>query len=129
VSRIFILLLALITLASAVPTATFSVSSASSSALPGPSEALSASSIVDTADPTITAPAVLSEGGAGVQEKYHMTTYWSCVTVATQVHCGWHEPVLAGGNEIAAGAEGLNGRGMGKVGVMGVAALVGGALL
>ncbi|KAF7892194.1 uncharacterized protein EAF01_010274 [Botrytis porri] len=34
-------------------------------------------------------------------EKYHQTTYWSCVTRMTLVHCGWHEPILAGGTEIA----------------------------
>ncbi|KAF7953106.1 hypothetical protein EAE96_006325 [Botrytis aclada] len=36
-----------------------------------------------------------------LQEKYHLTTYWSCVTLQTFVHCGWHEPILAGGTEIA----------------------------
>ena len=44
-----------------------------------------------------------------LQEKYHQTTYWSCVTIQTDVHCGWHEPILAGGDEIAA-APGVNAR-------------------
>ena len=44
-----------------------------------------------------------------LQEKYHQTTYWSCVTIQTDVHCGWHEPILAGGSEIAA-APGVNAR-------------------
>jgi hypothetical protein len=55
-----------------------------------------------------------------LQEKYHMTTYWSCVTIVTQVHCGWHEPVLPGGDEIAA-APGRKGR-------VGVAALLAGVV-
>ena len=64
-------------------------------------------------EPTITeAPEILNgDMGQHLQEKYHMTTYWSCVTIATQVHCGWHEPVLPGGDEVA----GANGRG--RVGV------------
>lgn len=51
-----------------------------------------------------------------LQGKYHQTTYWSCVTIATQVHCGWHEPILSGGDEIPAAAPGSGyGSGIGKV--------------
>ncbi|KAJ8062192.1 hypothetical protein OCU04_008746 [Sclerotinia nivalis] len=53
-------------------------------------------------DPIITAAPTTEE--IQLQEKYHQTTYWSCVTLKTYVHCGWHEPILAGGTEIA-GAE------------------------
>jgi hypothetical protein len=50
-----------------------------------------------------------------------MTTYWSCVTIATDVHCGWHEPVLAGGDEIArAGRREMSPVGL-VVGVVGIA--------
>lgn len=70
--------------------------------------------ILDGEEPQITeAPEILNgDMEQQLQEKYHMTTYWSCVTIATQVHCGWHEPVLPGGDEIA----GANGRGV-RVGV------------
>ncbi|KAF7914869.1 hypothetical protein EAE99_010423 [Botrytis elliptica] len=50
-------------------------------------------------DPLITAAPSAEE--IRLQEKYHLTTYWSCVTLQTFVHCGWHEPILAGGTEIA----------------------------
>jgi hypothetical protein len=58
---------------------------------------------LDGEEPQITEPPEILNGDVDqqLQEKYHMTTYWSCVTIATQVHCGWHEPVLPGGNEIA----------------------------
>jgi hypothetical protein len=36
------------------------------------------------------------------QRKWHVETYWSCVTFPLTTHCGWHEPVLPGGTEIAA---------------------------
>lgn len=49
-----------------------------------------------------------------------MTTYWSCVTIETQVHCGWHEPVLPGGDEIA-GAERGGGRRVGLVALLAAA--------
>jgi hypothetical protein len=26
--------------------------------------------------------------------KFKQTTYYSCVTWPTTVHCGWHEPIL-----------------------------------
>lgn len=62
-----------------------------------------------------------------LQEKYHQTTYWSCVTIATQVHCGWHEPILPGGNEIPAAAPG---RGSGRLGkVVGLVVAVLGVLM
>jgi len=55
----------------------------------------------------ITLAPVLPEGGIAemsqrIQEKWHLTTYWSCVTFGpNQVDCGLHEPVLPGGTEIA----------------------------
>ncbi|KAI9643980.1 hypothetical protein NHQ30_007332 [Ciborinia camelliae] len=71
--------------------------------------------------PLITAAPTVEE--IHLQEKYHLTTYWSCVTLHTYIHCGWditipngyqkeknvkvnshvnrHEPVVAGGTEIA----------------------------
>ncbi|KAB8290728.1 hypothetical protein EYC80_008365 [Monilinia laxa] len=49
--------------------------------------------------PIITAAPTVEE--IQLQEKYHLTTYWSCVTLHTYVHCGWHEPLLPGGTEIA----------------------------
>ncbi|KAI9735417.1 MAG: hypothetical protein M1818_006423 [Claussenomyces sp. TS43310] len=37
-----------------------------------------------------------------LQEKWHLTTFYTCVTLGTYSHCGWHEPVLPGGDEVAA---------------------------
>ncbi|PVH89228.1 hypothetical protein DL98DRAFT_647784 [Cadophora sp. DSE1049] len=38
-----------------------------------------------------------------LKQKWHITTYWSCVTFGQdRVFCGWHEPVRPGGDEIAA---------------------------
>lgn len=31
---------------------------------------------------------------AGVEAKFRQTTYYTCVTWPTTVHCGWHEPIL-----------------------------------
>lgn len=39
-------------------------------------------------DPSITAAPSAEE--IQLQEKYHLTTYWSCVTLQTFVHCGWY---------------------------------------
>ncbi|TGO55757.1 hypothetical protein BCON_0087g00100 [Botryotinia convoluta] len=66
-----------------------------------PREGFQASKPSETSeeDPLITAAPSAEE--IQLQEKYHLTTYWSCVTLQTFVHCGWHEPVLAGGTEIA----------------------------
>jgi len=55
-----------------------------------------------------------------------MTTFWECVTIVTQTHCGWHEPVLPGGTEIAKAAYA---RPTGALGIgLGVAMAVGGVL-
>lgn len=55
-----------------------------------------------------------------------MTTFWSCnVWYGTSTHCGWHEPVLPGGTQVAA-APSLGAR---RAGVVAGAALVVGALL
>jgi hypothetical protein len=71
----------------------------------------------DTEEPQITEAPEFSDADMSMmlQEKYHITTYWSCVTIGTQVHCGWHEPVLPGGDEIA-GASGRMGNGKGRFG-------------
>ncbi|KAK0102373.1 hypothetical protein ONS95_005995 [Cadophora gregata] len=38
-----------------------------------------------------------------LKQKWHITTYYSCVTFGqNRVFCGWHEPVRPGGDEIAA---------------------------
>lgn len=31
---------------------------------------------------------------AGVEAKFRQTTYYTCVTWPSTVHCGWHEPIL-----------------------------------
>ena len=79
------------------PTSSFSSSPTSVAGAP-------ALTTLDGEEPQITEPPEVLNGDVNqqFQEKYHMTTYWSCVTIATQVHCGWHEPVLPGGDEIAA---------------------------
>ena len=38
------------------------------------------------------APNVTRKGG--LAEKFVQTTYYSCVTLGTYTHCGWHEPIL-----------------------------------
>jgi hypothetical protein len=91
---------------------------------PEPASALSdllsvetAGSALSSASPTgtetgramVTSPPELGKGGSiQLQEKWHLTTYWSCdVFDRTVTMCGWHEPVLPGGDEIA-GAGHLN---------------------
>lgn len=68
--------------------------------------------------PTITAFA-LPSGIASTEElaqKWHVETFWSCVTFAITTHCGWHEPVRPGGDEIA---------GAGRVGAAGAVVVAG----
>ncbi|RFU26240.1 hypothetical protein B7463_g10098, partial [Scytalidium lignicola] len=94
--KILILFHALIALVIAIPAAETSatpteIASAFSSAF----SALSSSS-----EPTITTPPSLEEVDTRLQEKYHQTTYFSCVTLGGQTHCGTHEPILPGGTEI-----------------------------
>ncbi|TGO48488.1 hypothetical protein BOTNAR_0473g00040 [Botryotinia narcissicola] len=92
-------------------TATTTISASESSSVPflvrkdwrngNPREGFQASKASETSEehPLITAAPSAEE--IQLQEKYHLTTYWSCVTLQTFVHCGWHEPILAGGTEIA----------------------------
>ncbi|TGO42286.1 hypothetical protein BHYA_0010g00460 [Botrytis hyacinthi] len=92
-------------------TATTSISASKSSSSPflvrkdwrngNPREGFQASEPSETSgeDPLITAAPSAEE--IQLREKYHLTTYWSCVTLQTFVHCGWHEPILEGGTEIA----------------------------
>ncbi|PSS20598.1 hypothetical protein M430DRAFT_34827 [Amorphotheca resinae ATCC 22711] len=114
-SLLFLILLAPLTRASKTPvlsTASASASPASSPTTPSPQVG------------TITAPPSLED--VNFQQKWHQTTYWSCVTIHTQVHCGWHEPVLPGGDEIAGAPRAVCGKGVGvAVGV----AVVGGLLM
>jgi len=49
--------------------------------------------------------------GVSVKQKWHLTTYTTCVTLGTYVDCGVHEPVLPGGDEVA-GAGRVGGRGV-----------------
>jgi hypothetical protein len=55
-----------------------------------------------------------------------LTTFWECVTIATDVNCGWHEPVVPGGDEIAA-APGLPNQNL--AGLAAAALVVAGLLL
>ncbi|KAG9248207.1 hypothetical protein BJ878DRAFT_402245, partial [Calycina marina] len=49
----------------------------------------------------ITAAPSADDLEVGMQQKWHVETYYSCVTRGSDTHCGWHEPVLPGGTEIA----------------------------
>jgi hypothetical protein len=47
---------------------------------------------------TTKAPDSDPEGGFHILEggqKFVQTTYWSCVPLPAETHCGWHEPILA----------------------------------
>ncbi|PQE21128.1 hypothetical protein CJF32_00005533 [Rutstroemia sp. NJR-2017a WRK4] len=74
------------------------------------------------ANPLITAAPTPQE--VELQQKYHQTTYWSCVTMHT------HEPLLAGGTEIAGAPCGrcAAGRARPVVAAAGVVAAVWGVL-
>lgn len=39
--------------------------------------------------------------GVSAKRKYHQTTYYSCVAWPLTTHCGYHEPILPGGDEIS----------------------------
>ncbi|KAH8599448.1 hypothetical protein B0O99DRAFT_613929 [Bisporella sp. PMI_857] len=86
---------------------TFSASPSSSSASsPTTTPPQSSTETVLTGDPTITAgPSLEDVEKIELQQKWHVETYYSCVTRGTYSHCGWHKPVRPGGSEIA-GAEG-----------------------
>ncbi|CZR53316.1 uncharacterized protein PAC_03194 [Phialocephala subalpina] len=70
---------------------------------------------------------VLGNGGFELQEKWHLTTFTSCHTFdATFIYCGVHEPVLPGGDEIAAAVRPLDARGgIGRAVMVVFGALVG----
>jgi hypothetical protein len=57
------------------------------------------------------------------EEKWHEVTYWSCVTDPVQTYCGWHQPVLPGGDDISAVAS--RKAAFGILGVMAAAVMVG----
>ncbi|TGO19101.1 hypothetical protein BTUL_0006g01380 [Botrytis tulipae] len=94
-----------------VLTATTTISASESSSIPflvrkywrngNPREGFQASKASETSEEHSLITAAPSAEEIQLQEKHHLTTYWSCVTLQTFVHCGWHEPVLAGGAEIA----------------------------
>lgn len=73
----------------------------------------------------------LTAASPGEAQKWHLTTYWSCVTdydITTTTHCGWHEPVLPGGDEIS-GAPRTGFEAVGRSVRVALAAAAGGLLL
>jgi hypothetical protein len=58
--------------------------------------------MTSTLAPEPTTPPSLDDVTWALQEKWHLTTFWTCITITTQTHCGWREPVEPGGDEIAA---------------------------
>lgn len=113
------------------PRTTASSLSSASSALGGvpTTSSFSLPSTTTTTSPEsqITEPPNPSDLALGLQMKWHVTTYWSCVTLGTYTHCGWHEPVVPGGDEIAAAPK-LN-RDIKRAGCVAGAALIVGALI
>ncbi|KAF4636413.1 hypothetical protein G7Y89_g1673 [Cudoniella acicularis] len=107
---------------------TLSLATPTFSALLFPEESTGVVSILPIA-PQPTAPVSLDDlNGDQVEDlqgKWHLTTYYTCVTLGANTDCGWHEPVLPGGTDIAWG-ERLQGRAY-LAGV--VAAGVGGLLV
>ncbi|KAH7399908.1 hypothetical protein BKA64DRAFT_468955 [Cadophora sp. MPI-SDFR-AT-0126] len=89
------------------------------SALQAPSTSFSSLSSLSTSSSTLAQPTTTEIDEAmitpkpdfkpgdelelSLKQKWHITTYWSCVTFGQdRVFCGWHEPVRPGGDEIAA---------------------------
>ncbi|KAF5875067.1 uncharacterized protein Bfra_003521 [Botrytis fragariae] len=115
-----------------VSTATNTISASGSSSTPflirkdwrngNPREGFQASRPSETSEEDALITAAPSAEEIQLQEKYHQTTYWSCVTLQTFVHCGWHEPILAGGTEIAGASCGSCN--VGKVALMAAGAVV-----
>lgn len=61
--------------------------------------------------------------GVSRKERWHVTTYTTCVTLGSYVDCGVHEPVLPGGDEVSgAGRVGGSGCGSVRLGWVGVVA-------
>jgi hypothetical protein len=48
--------------------------------------------------------------GISLQEKWHLTTYTTCVTLGSYVDCGVHEPVLPGGDDVSGAYGRVRGR-------------------
>ncbi|KAG9231419.1 hypothetical protein BJ875DRAFT_382990 [Amylocarpus encephaloides] len=106
-------------------------SSLSSSPTSSPTSLLPSSTITlpvtSIPPPAITPPPsiVLDANGeiesADFKAKWHLTTYYTCLPRGTTSRCGWHEPVLPGGTEIAW----AEGRGVDLGVVLGVALGVG----
>ncbi|OAA65827.1 hypothetical protein SPI_02614 [Niveomyces insectorum RCEF 264] len=44
--------------------------------------------------PATTEAATSAAAAAGQAEKFRQTTYYTCVTMGSYSHCGWHEPIL-----------------------------------
>jgi len=61
---------------------------------------------------TLSTPAQITEApefdleGVSLKEKWHLTTYTTCVTLGSYIGCGVHEPVLPGGDEISGAGDG-----------------------
>jgi hypothetical protein len=63
-----------------------------------------------------------------LQQKWHQSTFWTCITVATQTNCGWREPIEQGGSEVGAAPRVLNRKKMAGLAAAG-ALIVAGLLL
>lgn len=81
-------------------TATATISASGSSSIPvlvrkdwrngNPREGFHASESSETSGETPLITAAPSAEEIQLRGKYHQTTYWSCVTLQTFVHCGWY---------------------------------------
>ncbi|KAK3934748.1 hypothetical protein QBC46DRAFT_70237 [Diplogelasinospora grovesii] len=63
----------------------------------GDSEEATPAAEAPSTPPAVTdAPAIEGQGidANGDAIKFVQTTYYSCVTMGTYSHCGWHEPIL-----------------------------------
>ncbi|CAK7212727.1 hypothetical protein SCUCBS95973_001561 [Sporothrix curviconia] len=72
--------------------------------------AMAAGVIVPPSDAPAPAPPAASITQApqatrkGQADKFVQTTYYSCVTMGTYTHCGWHEPILDASTSAASGS-------------------------
>ncbi len=54
------------------------------------SSASSTATSTEVGEAMVTSPPEIGKGGIGLQEKWHLTTYWSCdVFDQTVTMCGW----------------------------------------
>ncbi|RDW81950.1 hypothetical protein BP6252_03062 [Coleophoma cylindrospora] len=88
-----VLLLALVSLA----TPSIAITITPAATLPATSLINSSSAtVVATQQITTPAPTILPEASDFLVERYWISTYYSCVTIAQDTHCGTHEEVLKG---------------------------------